>query len=277
MSGTAKQLWRRPRRRDIGLRALLGLLSIAFLVLGVSAIVLGFAFLDPVAVGWQRTLAEWFVLPFRYLTHLGLGGVILWPTGIAFLLLLLLARFDLGQAARATLAALQVRIALVFLAVGIPGLAVAIVKRLIGRVRPPAFDQKGHLAFEPIAWSSNAAGFPSGHATTAFAAAVVLGVLWPRARLPLFMLAALIALSRVILNSHYASDAIGGALVGTFGALLVVRAFAARGLAIATTPDGLRAMPGPSWRRLGTLAGAISAALRAGGSRPHKRAADKGA
>jgi undecaprenyl-diphosphatase len=178
--------------------------------------------------------------------------------------------------AKLTIAAIQVRLALIFLAVGVPGLLAAIAKRLIGRIRPPAFETHGHLAFEPIGWKAIAQGFPSGHATTAFAAAVVLGMLWPRARVPLYVLAGLIALSRVVLGSHYPSDAIAGAMFGTVAAALVVRAFAKRRLAVKVSAAGrVEAMAGPSLARLIALAGSIRAALRRRGQRPGKRAADE--
>ena len=133
---------------------------------------------------------------------------------------------------------------------------------MIGRLRPWAFDSQGHLAFDPTAWTSAAASFPSGHATTAFAAAVVLAALWPRARIPLLVLAALAALARIVLDAHYMSDAIGGAIFGSLGAALVVRAFARRRLTLKITADGtIRPMPGPSMRRIVALVVSIGDAV----------------
>src|SRR6185503_15918451 len=100
-------------------------------------------------------------------------GTILWPAGITILLLFAIERLDLPRRALAVISVFLLRLLLVFLAVGAPGLTVSIVKRVIGRLRPWAFDSQGHLAFNPAAWTSEAASFPSGHATTAFAAAVV--------------------------------------------------------------------------------------------------------
>jgi undecaprenyl-diphosphatase len=58
------------------------------------------------------------------------------------------------------------------------------------------------------------ASFPSGHAATAFAAAVAVGVLFPRLRKPLLLLAATIAASRVYLGVHFATDVLVGSLLG---------------------------------------------------------------
>jgi undecaprenyl-diphosphatase len=56
--------------------------------------------------------------------------------------------------------------------------------------------------------------FPSGHAAGAFALAVLAALFWPRLRLPAFLGAALVSLSRVYLGHHYPSDALGGAILG---------------------------------------------------------------
>ena len=70
--------------------------------------------------------------------------------------------------------------------------------------------------------------FPSGHASTAFAGATMLAAYVPRLRVPLYLLATLIALSRLYNGVHYPTDVIAGAVLGTATALLL-RAAARRG------------------------------------------------
>ncbi len=267
------RFWRRSNVRAVAPRPLFGRQTWIVLALALAALGLAFVYVDPIAIAWQRRLPGWFKLPFEYLDYLGWSGTILWPVAVAILLLFALDRLDLPRRARATITVFQLRLVLVFLAIGGPGLAVSIVKRVIGRLRPWAFDTQGHLAFDPTAWTSAAAGFPSGHATTAFAAAIVLAALWPRARIPLLVLAALAALARIVLDAHYTSDAIGGAIFGSLGAVLVVRAFARRRLTLKITAEGtIRPMPGPSMRRIVALVGWIGGAVAR--SRASRSAAD---
>ena len=64
--------------------------------------------------------------------------------------------------------------------------------------------------------------FPSSHATTAFAGAVVLSFLLPRFW-PLFIAAAtLVAFSRLYVGVHYPTDVIAGAAIGAGFAAAVI-------------------------------------------------------
>lgn len=88
------------------------------------------------------------------------------------------------------------------------------------------------------------ASFPSGHATTAFAAAVALSLLVPRMTFWALPLAAAIACSRVYLEVHYWTDIAAGALLGTFVTIAVVRAVGAvRRRARSAAGSGLAAAP----------------------------------
>ena len=63
--------------------------------------------------------------------------------------------------------------------------------------------------------------FPSGHAATSFACAVVLASFVPRWRVPLYALAVLIAFSRLYVGVHFPLDVLGGAVLGVLTALLL--------------------------------------------------------
>ena len=67
--------------------------------------------------------------------------------------------------------------------------------------------------------------FPSGHSITACSVAVSLGSFYPAVWPALLFLAISIAVSRVLLGMHYASDVIVGAAIGTilgYAAIAVV-------------------------------------------------------
>lgn len=73
--------------------------------------------------------------------------------------------------------------------------------------------------------------FPSGHASSCFAAATVLSSAFPAAAPLLFLFAVTVAYSRVYLGMHYPSDVLTGAVIGILIALAVLRLFRKRKVA----------------------------------------------
>ncbi len=87
-----------------------------------------------------------------------------------------------------------------------------------------------HRPFETqIGPPSSTHSFPSGHSATSFACATVLAALAPRYRGAFFVLAALIALSRLYNGMHYPTDVVAGSLLGLATGVLVLRALRQRG------------------------------------------------
>lgn len=84
-----------------------------------------------------------------------------------------------------------------------------ILKPLFHRIRPSA-ELGAILVGSPKVDYS----FPSGHATIAFAMAIVLSRYEPRWRGLFYTLATLISLSRIYLGVHYPLDVLGGVLLG---------------------------------------------------------------
>ncbi len=111
------------------------------------------------------------------------------------------------------------------MAVGVAALLVTVLKDVFDRARPPLAD----AGIDPIGIVPASASFPSGHAATAFAAAVAIGLVHPRLRRPLLAMAAVVALSRVYLGVHYLFDVVAGTLIGIgigYAAARAVRAVA---------------------------------------------------
>lgn len=216
----------------------------------VIAVVLSMALLDAWAAAHARRLPQALVLAAGRFTDLGKSGWFLWPIGIVLLALVVFDSPSGPRFSRLVLSAWGVRLGFVFAAIALPSLFDTIIKRLIGRSRP-FVDGLDVWAYHPLSWHPKYASFPSGHTTTAFAALIAIGAIFPQARALLWTYAVLIGLSRVVINAHYPSDVIAAAIVGATGAMLIRHWFAARGLGFLVRPDGsVQAMPGPSLRRI---------------------------
>ncbi len=83
-----------------------------------------------------------------------------------------------------------------------------VIKSFFRRTRPAWEQPRAYRIRRP-----RSSSFPSGHASSAFTAAAVLGeddALWP----VVYAIAAVVATSRVYVRIHHASDVVGGILVG---------------------------------------------------------------
>jgi undecaprenyl-diphosphatase len=220
----------------------------------IAAVAAAMILLDTWAIAHYRAWPLWLVRVFDAITDFGKAEWFLVPAGLSLIALAALASHTVGRITNLVITSNAVRVGFVFFAVALPSLFSTIIKRLVGRARP--LRVPGHdVYFAPFSWRVEYASLPSGHSTTAFAAAAALGALFPRARVAFWTYAAIIAISRVVLVAHYPSDVIAGAVVGACGALLVRRWYAVRRLSFAFAPDGtVRVMPGPSWRRVKEVA-----------------------
>lgn len=109
-------------------------------------------------------------------------------------------------------------------------LASGALKEAVGRLRPPV----SHEALTALVTVPADPSFPSGHATSAFAAAGVVALMHPRLRAPVLALAGLVAVSRVYLGVHYPSDVLAGAALGIAIAATAVAAARVAGAAVRT-------------------------------------------
>jgi len=84
-------------------------------------------------------------------------------------------------------------------------------KNIVQRPRPSSFIQKNLVTNDVCPRDFS---FPSGHASTAFAAAAILSGFDKKRKYSYYFLALLIALSRVYLGCHFFLDIISGAIIG---------------------------------------------------------------
>ena len=103
------------------------------------------------------------------------------------------------------------------------GLSLAL-RQWIGRVRPSLVYPEPR----PLVPTPHTGSFPSGHSATAFACATVIAWGSPRLAVPAFVLAALVAWSRVYVGVHWPLDVLGGAALGVLVAIALLKLAASR-------------------------------------------------
>ncbi|SOE52224.1 phosphatase PAP2 family protein [Orrella dioscoreae] len=107
---------------------------------------------------------------------------------------------------------------LVILTMAAGGIITGLLKQIVARARPDVFFANGFYGLgEPFS-GDPFNSFPSSHTLTAFAVAAALAQAAPRWRWPLFAMAALIGLSRLVNLDHYLSDVLVAATVAILAA-----------------------------------------------------------
>ncbi len=207
------------------------------LVAMLAILAIAIAFDHQIAVwvaGWPDSVRG----AFEQLTRYGESDWILIPAAALFAVTAVLAWLVRWKLMRTLLWQFAALYGFIFAGVALPGIVATLVKRAVGRGRPMHFDEYGDLSFGPNWGDWTFQSFPSGHATTAFALAAVVGFVSPRWFYPGLVIAAGIGLSRVALGVHYTSDVIAGAVLGLLGAYLARLLFATRRWMFEMTPAG---------------------------------------
>jgi membrane-associated phospholipid phosphatase len=140
----------------------------------------------------------------------------------------------------------------VFVAIAYSGILTNLIKIPVGRARPYVAEFLGWPEFNPFAASGSFHSFPSGHANTAFAIALAVGFLVPALRRYLLVLAAGVALCRVLLFRLFISDSVGGAMLAIATTTWLRTVFARYGIVFRLRKDGTITLtaPGRLLRRL---------------------------
>ncbi len=211
--------------------------SLWLIVIGaglVVALMLGFDATEIAMMPARNAPSTW---PARFITDFGKDDYVL--TALAAALVVMELAFPLLRgAARGRLLRFAARFEYLLLAVLLPILATEVIKRVVGRGRPFVGGKADPFHFLPFHDAEPYFSFPSAHSATAFALAFGVAAIWPKAPIPMFIYALLIAASRLVILAHHPSDVVGGAVVGLLGALAVRYWFAARDIAFAITENG---------------------------------------
>lgn len=142
---------------------------------------------------------------FKFITHLGDKGII-W----IIISVMLLIRQDTRKAGFLSLISLAFSYILVNL----------FLKNYVARIRPYDFLNEVELLIE----RQRDFSFPSGHASSSFATAVILfQCLKKRTGILALVLASMISFSRLYFGVHYPTDVIIGIIIGIIVALLVYK------------------------------------------------------
>lgn len=120
------------------------------------------------------------------------------------------------------------------------GVANGTLKYTLGRARP--HRERGHAAFAPFNAEDHWQSFPSGHTTVVFSLAASLSeeAGRPWVSTVSYGTAALVGWSRIYEDKHWASDVVGGAVVGIAASRATLHWLHTRkeGVRVAVTPAG---------------------------------------
>ncbi len=109
----------------------------------------------------------------------------------------------------------------IFCSLSICGILIILIKWVAGRYRPVNLFNNDLFGFDYFGVGYELTSFPSGHAQTIFTLATALTLIFPRWGIPLFIVAAAVSISRIVLTSHYLSDVIAGAGIGILFTLAI--------------------------------------------------------
>jgi membrane-associated phospholipid phosphatase len=93
------------------------------------------------------------------------------------------------------------------------GIVTGLLKQIVARARPEMYFEHGFYGLDEVFQGKPFNSFPSSHALTAFIVASSIAVVAPRWRWPVYTLAVLAGISRLVNLDHFASDVTASALI----------------------------------------------------------------
>ncbi|MEO0635924.1 MAG: phosphatase PAP2 family protein [Pseudomonadota bacterium] len=173
---------------------------------------------------------------FGAMTHAGLSEWTLVPSGMLFLVVLVLLALKRSVWSDAVFHARHA--AFIFFTGAGAGLTCNLFKNLVGRARPYLYDQYGALAFDPLSFGSSWwQAWPSGHTTTVAAFCAWVAFQFPATRWVMVAVAVLLGLTRIFVSAHYFADVLAGLVLGYVFTLVCARWCANRAILFRREPD----------------------------------------
>lgn len=186
------------------------------------ACVVSIVFFDkPIAQFYRFDARPEVFTAFKYFS--GLANVVPYFAVAAILLLVcrLISYYRIGAIVRDRVDRISNACVFFVLSVAISGIAVNVMKVVIGRPRPKFWLQDGTYAFQPFSFDFPANAFPSGHSQAIWAIAISLVLIYPRYDLAYVAIAVLVSASRFITYDHYLADVLFGSFLGIASPILV--------------------------------------------------------
>jgi undecaprenyl-diphosphatase len=201
-------------------------------------VVLVGALIDAPVIAWAATLPDGVHDFFAAATRFGRSDWLLIPTGV---IAIAVAFGDWRHVSRPAVAAwweVATFAAVLFIVIAATGLATDLLKPIVGRLRPE-FAGDSVFTFSPFTLGGyRYYSFPSGHATTMGAVAVFAAFAPGFLTIPIIVLTAVVAVSRVMIGVHFPSDVVGGALIGVGLGYLILRGMADAGIVFVVRENG---------------------------------------
>lgn len=206
----------------------------------VALIVISISQIDrPVALFLQSRDPDFREL-FELIGRLGFSHGYLMAFGLAFFVLHWGGSLPRLRPFAHSMRALSAIPAFLLLSIAASGIAVDILKPILGRPRPKLLFHSGVYDFAWIELHPDHWSFPSGHCATIVALMTALWFLWPQHILFYILFAMIVSLSRVAVGAHYLSDVAAGALVAVFATRAVALAFVKSGIDLKAARLGSR-------------------------------------
>lgn len=194
-------------------------------------IILGFILMSSSLLSiiyFDQPLTQWFHVFFNGQLHsianvatwFGLGDTYFFISVCGYLLARLFSHTLTHLSWAQRIAETHSRFSFMFLCFLVSGLMVLILKFIFGRSRPYNTTDFEPMTFQPFSLDWNYQSYPSGHTQVGFTLAMFLSILYPKGTKFFILFAAVVGLSRVILEKHYLGDVLAGAYVGIVGTFL---------------------------------------------------------